>query len=182
MQRLMVRLWKDDGGAILSTEWVFMVTLLVIGLTTGLVAVRNSVNAELVSAANAIDGLNQCYSFNGLSVCGASTCGSAAVSLPATPIPFNAVTPPTAIETNVGGPCSDVALPANYSRTQPVGRLPVTPAAASTSREPCTDEASGGIRPAAATRPNPADCTDDERARMRDANVLPSATTRDKKK
>lgn len=180
MVRLISRFWKDDGGALLSTEWVFMATLLAIGMTTGLVAVRNSINAQLTSFANSVDGLNQCYSFNGLSTCGASTCGSAAVALQVAQIPFGQVTPGTPIETNLGGPCADVALPANFNR-QPVNRVPssITPAAAERPREECTDQAPS-VRPAATSR-RQEECTDEERARTRDTNVLPAATKRDRK-
>lgn len=77
MQRLMSRLWADDGGAIIAMEWVFIATILVLGIITGLVAVRQAVLAELTDVANAILALNQCYSFAGQSNCISSTCGSA---------------------------------------------------------------------------------------------------------
>jgi Flp pilus assembly pilin Flp len=66
MQRLMVRLWNDDAGALIATEWLFIVTIMVIGLITGLAIVRNSVVAELEEVAGAILSLNQSYSFTGL--------------------------------------------------------------------------------------------------------------------
>jgi Flp pilus assembly pilin Flp len=66
MKRLMVRLWNDDTGALIATEWLFIVTIMVIGLITGLAIVRNSVVAELEEVAGAILSLNQSYSFTGL--------------------------------------------------------------------------------------------------------------------
>jgi hypothetical protein len=76
MRNLMVRLWNDDGGALIAAEWVFVATILVLGAITGLVAVRQAVLAELHDVANAIIALNQTYSFSGQSNCESSTAGS----------------------------------------------------------------------------------------------------------
>jgi Flp pilus assembly pilin Flp len=76
MNNLMSRLWNDDAGYILSAESVFLVTITVLGLITGWVAVRNSVVSELTEVSNAISSLSQCYAFSGLSNCVSSTCGS----------------------------------------------------------------------------------------------------------
>jgi hypothetical protein len=48
---LLQRLWQDDRGAILATEWVFMATILVIGVIPGMVALRNSMNAAMLKSA-----------------------------------------------------------------------------------------------------------------------------------
>ena len=42
MRRLFRRLWQDDDGALLATEWVFLATILVIGVIPGMVAVRDA--------------------------------------------------------------------------------------------------------------------------------------------
>jgi hypothetical protein len=76
MRQVLVRLWRDDRGALLATEWVFMATILVIGVVTGLVAVRQSVLAELHEFANAFLGLDQSYSLSGQANCQSSTAGS----------------------------------------------------------------------------------------------------------
>src|SRR5204862_8131436 len=68
MRSLMLKLWKDDGGALLGAEWVFIATILVLGTIVGLVTVRNAVNSELIELAGAITGLNQNYSFAGEAV------------------------------------------------------------------------------------------------------------------
>lgn len=80
MRNVISRLWKDDGGALIATEWVFVATILVIGVIVGLVSVRNAVNSELQEFANAITGLCQNFSFAGQSNCctGAWTCGGSA--------------------------------------------------------------------------------------------------------
>ena len=78
MRRLVTRLWQDDCGALIATEWVFVATILVLGAITGLVAVRQAVLSELTEFAQALMALDQSYSFTGQSNCQASTAGSAA--------------------------------------------------------------------------------------------------------
>lgn len=51
MRRRLAKLWNDDAGAVLATEWVFMATILVIGIIPGMVAVRNSMNVSMLKAA-----------------------------------------------------------------------------------------------------------------------------------
>ena len=75
--RQLMRLWKDDGGALIATEWVFVATILVLGSITGLVAVRQAAITELEEFANAVLALNQSYSFSGQTNCQSSTAGSA---------------------------------------------------------------------------------------------------------
>ena len=77
MRQTFTALWNDDCGALIATEWVFVATILVLGIITGLVAVRQAVISELVETAQAIMALNQSYSFSGQSNCESSTAGSA---------------------------------------------------------------------------------------------------------
>ena len=51
MRKLLARLWRDDRGALLAAEWVFLGTILVIGLIPGMVAVRNALNTSMLKAA-----------------------------------------------------------------------------------------------------------------------------------
>jgi Flp pilus assembly pilin Flp len=76
MRNLMLKLWNDDRGALIATEWVFVVTILVIGLVVGLKAVQQAVVTELEDVAGAIGSLSQTYSFGGTSGCGGTTNGS----------------------------------------------------------------------------------------------------------
>src|SRR3954470_2772202 len=78
MRKLMTRLWDDDCGALIATEFVFVATILVLGIITGLVAVRQAVISELTEFANAVMALSQSYSFAGQSNCLSSTAGSQA--------------------------------------------------------------------------------------------------------
>jgi hypothetical protein len=74
-RNLLVRLWDDDAGALIATEWIFVATILVLGAVTGLVAIRQAVIAELHDIANALLALNQTYSVTGQSNCQSSTGG-----------------------------------------------------------------------------------------------------------
>ena len=78
MSGLIRKLWSDDNGALLATEFLFMSAMLTIGTVTGLVAVRQAMLSELVETANAIMALDQSYSFSGQSFAGAWTAGSSA--------------------------------------------------------------------------------------------------------
>ena len=71
MTRLLRQLWDDDHGALLATEWVFMGTILVIGIIPGLVAVRDAMNAAMLKSACQLNS----------SSC---ACSSAIVPIPAT--------------------------------------------------------------------------------------------------
>jgi len=78
MRHVIAKLWNDDCGALIATEWVFVATILVLGAITGLVAVRQAVITELEEFANAVMSLDQSYSYSGQSNCQSSTAGSAA--------------------------------------------------------------------------------------------------------
>ena len=58
MRKLLRRLWIDDCGALIATEWVFVATIMVLGAITGLVAVRQAILSELTEFANAVTSLN----------------------------------------------------------------------------------------------------------------------------
>lgn len=76
------RMWQDDQGALIATEYLFVVTILVIGIIVGLANLRAAVNAELTELGNAILALSQGYSIQGEIGAGASLDGSAAIDTP----------------------------------------------------------------------------------------------------
>jgi hypothetical protein len=82
MRKLMHKLWIDDQGALIATEWVFIATILVIGLVVGLKSVQKAIVNELVDVANAIGALSQSYSYGGTSGCCGSTNGSVFTDTP----------------------------------------------------------------------------------------------------
>lgn len=76
LRRLLRKLWKDERGSLLITEWVFMASILVLGVIPGVVAVRTSMNAALLQSAQ-----QMCSGVSGCSVCPVSDTqpGTAAV-------------------------------------------------------------------------------------------------------
>jgi hypothetical protein len=73
------KLWNDDcGSGLLSAEWILLFTILVLGIITGLVAVRQALISELVESAQALMAISQSFSFSGQSNCESSTAGSSA--------------------------------------------------------------------------------------------------------
>ncbi len=63
---MLKKIWNDDCGALLSAEWVFLATIMVIGLVAGMVQVRNAVTGELAEIAGAVSALDQSYGYSGL--------------------------------------------------------------------------------------------------------------------
>jgi hypothetical protein len=87
------KLWNDDAGALIASEFLFVATILVIGIVVGLSSVRVAVTAELGELGNAILALSQGYSISGLQGCCASTDGSQAIDTPST-LAESSCTPP----------------------------------------------------------------------------------------
>jgi hypothetical protein len=93
MRQLLVKLYRDDCGALISSEFLFVATILVIGTIVGLANVRDAVNAELTEFANALLALSEGYVISGVSGCSSSTDGSQAIDTPQLITPFTH-TPP----------------------------------------------------------------------------------------
>lgn len=75
--KVLSRLWKEEDGAIVSSEIVVVTVLLVLGMIVGLQTVREAVVTELADFAGAIGSINQSYSFAGINGHHSSTAGSA---------------------------------------------------------------------------------------------------------
>jgi hypothetical protein len=84
MNRIAMKLWNDDAGAIIAAEYLFVVTILVIGTIVGLAAVREAINNELTEVANALLALSQGYVISGVSGASGSVDGSQAIDTPST--------------------------------------------------------------------------------------------------
>jgi Flp pilus assembly pilin Flp len=54
------KLWKDDGG-IVAMEYLFVATIIGLGVVVGLTAVNDGLNLELTELGNAICALSQSY-------------------------------------------------------------------------------------------------------------------------
>jgi Flp pilus assembly pilin Flp len=76
------RFWSDDDGAILAIEWLFYVTIIVLGLVVGYTGLRDAVVTELTETGNAIMALSQGYIIQGVTGAGGSTDGSQAIDTP----------------------------------------------------------------------------------------------------
>lgn len=68
-----MKLKKKMGGFVQTAELVLLSTVLVTGLTVGVVNIRDAVNAELEDVAESIGSLDQSYSFTGIEVDSGST-------------------------------------------------------------------------------------------------------------
>jgi hypothetical protein len=62
---LAVQLWADDCGAVLSIELILFLTILVIGLVPGYIALRQGSLTQLLDLSNSVMALNPSYSFSG---------------------------------------------------------------------------------------------------------------------
>ncbi len=82
MTKFAAKLWDDDAGAIIAAEYLFVVTILVIGTIIGLASVREAINTELGEVANALLALSQGYVLSGVSGPGGSTDGSQVIDTP----------------------------------------------------------------------------------------------------
>ncbi len=75
--RTLKRLWHDDGGALIATEFVLAACILVLGVVAGLQAVRSSLNQQLEDTAGAINALDPQYMMSGQRNGQSETAGSA---------------------------------------------------------------------------------------------------------
>lgn len=67
--KLITALWADESGLILSAELALIATVGILGLSVMLVAVRDSIGAELTDLSEAFRSLDQSYGYGGLLGC-----------------------------------------------------------------------------------------------------------------
>jgi len=63
MKKVLSRMWKEEDG-VLSFEWVLLVTLLTIGIVSGLAGARDAIIDELGDVAEAMLALDQSYTID----------------------------------------------------------------------------------------------------------------------
>ena len=63
MKNVAIRTWKEDEG-VLSFEWVLLVTLLTIGIVSGVAGARDAIIDELGDVAQAMLALDQSYTID----------------------------------------------------------------------------------------------------------------------
>ena len=61
--RICMKLWREEDG-VLSFEWTLLVTLLTIGIVSGLSAARDGIIDELGDAAQAMVALDQSFTID----------------------------------------------------------------------------------------------------------------------
>ena len=76
MRKLMSQLWNDEAGFVISSELIFVATLLVIGMITGLTTIRDQVLGELGDVADAVSEFDQSYSISAVTAHASSTSGA----------------------------------------------------------------------------------------------------------
>ena len=76
MTSLLSRLWNDDRGAVLASEYLTLGSVVVLGGVAGLTALRDSVNGEMKEFGSAIRSMRQSYSVPGYRSGNASVAGS----------------------------------------------------------------------------------------------------------
>ena len=79
---MLMKLWKDEAGAIVSAEIVLVATILVIGMVTGLASLRDAVIEELADVGAAIGAMDQSYTVCGVVAHSAATAPSVFVDAP----------------------------------------------------------------------------------------------------
>jgi Flp pilus assembly pilin Flp len=73
---LLAKLWNEETGAIVSAEYMLVMTILVIGVIVGLKSVRDAVVTELADVAQAISNVDQSYTYSGTSGHHTATAGA----------------------------------------------------------------------------------------------------------
>src|SRR5687768_3307501 len=63
MKRSLGRMWKEEDG-VLTFEWVLLVTLLTIGVVSGIAGARDAIIDELGDVAQAMLALDQSYTID----------------------------------------------------------------------------------------------------------------------
>jgi Flp pilus assembly pilin Flp len=65
---LLRRLWADDRGAVITVEFILIVSILIFGLIPGYVALRNSANATMATIGNLLQALIPNFTFSGFAI------------------------------------------------------------------------------------------------------------------
>lgn len=71
MNSMLRRLWSDDRGAVISTEMVLIIGILIFGVIPGLVALRNAIVSSLGTMGNVLSSITPSFTFSGFSIGGA---------------------------------------------------------------------------------------------------------------
>lgn len=78
---MFAKLWKDEEGAV-SVEYLFLLTIVGLGMVIGYSNLSNALNAEYTELGNAILSLSQGYEIATKSGCTSTTQGTRATDAP----------------------------------------------------------------------------------------------------
>lgn len=79
VRNLFAKLWNDDCGAIIATEYLALGSIVVLGGVGGLVAMREGAVNEMKEYGKSVSSIRQQYSVPGFQSKNAGTSGSAAI-------------------------------------------------------------------------------------------------------
>jgi hypothetical protein len=85
LTKLLGKLWNDDCGAVISTEYMALGSVVVLGSIGGLAAMRDASVSEMQEYGNAVQSLDQSYTIPSVRGGGASKGGTAAYDSPPAP-------------------------------------------------------------------------------------------------
>ena len=74
--KILAQLWADEAGFVVSSELILISLIMVFGVLVGMQTVRDAVISELADVAQAINNLNQSYSFSAVTGHASSVAGS----------------------------------------------------------------------------------------------------------
>jgi len=69
---MLKKLWLDEGGALLSVELILLVVITVIGISVGMVVLRDAVVTQFQSLAGAVESVDTGYAWGALEYSGAN--------------------------------------------------------------------------------------------------------------
>jgi hypothetical protein len=73
---MLLQLFRDERGFVVSSEMVMLATIVVIGMVAGLTTVRDQTIQELADVADAFSEVDQSLSYSGVTSHAASSAGS----------------------------------------------------------------------------------------------------------
>ena len=69
---MLKRLWLDEGGAVLSVELILLIVITVIGVSVGMVVLRDAIVTEFQDLAAAVNSIDTGYAWRALQYTGAN--------------------------------------------------------------------------------------------------------------
>jgi hypothetical protein len=79
-RNLIAQLWKDDAGAVISTELLLVSSISLFGAISGLTSMRNALNSAQATYANAVMSISPNFSYAGYELMGSN--GNPIASVP----------------------------------------------------------------------------------------------------